>query len=70
MTQYIACSVSEFCRQIDHHSRMEWMDGVAGHRTGKFNEPGKQLTSEVRTVRSSLAARLTISDPTGKQEQW
>lgn len=40
--------------RTDHHSGMEWMDGVAGHRTGKFNEPGKQLTSEVRTVRSSF----------------
>jgi len=43
------------------------MEGVTGQRTGKLNEAGKQLTSEIRTVRSWLAARLTISDPTDKQ---
>jgi hypothetical protein len=52
---------------MDRRSGMEWMEGVAGQRTGKLNEAGKQLTPEVRTVRSWLAARLTISDPTDKQ---
>jgi hypothetical protein len=67
MTQYIGCYVSEFCRKIGRHSGMDWMEGVTGQRTGKLNEAGKQLTSEVRIVRSWLAARVTISDPTDKQ---